>query len=81
MHIIIDKFERGVMHRWILLLLILISFNKLNAQSQSFGFGCLGFVSGYGGYSYQVYKPEGLNGYIAVLNEVNVLPDPVVCQT
>jgi hypothetical protein len=57
------------MLRWILMLLWLTS-SVLYAQSQAFGFGCLGFVSGYGGYSYQVYKPDGLNGYIAVLNDI-----------
>ncbi len=35
---------------------------------QSFGFGCLGFVDGYGGYSYQQYKPDGLNRYVANFN-------------
>jgi hypothetical protein len=57
------------MFRCIFVLLLLLTSNLLYAQSQAFGFGCLGFVSGYGGYSYQIYKPEGLNGYIAVLNE------------
>ena len=28
------------------------------------GFGCLGFVGGYGGYSYQDYNAAGLNEYI-----------------
>jgi len=36
--------------------------------SQSFGFGCLGFPGGFGGYSYQKYKPAGLNDYIKVFN-------------
>jgi len=51
-----------------LFLLIFFPFHKINAQA--FGFGCLGFVSGYGGYSYQVYKPDGLNGYITVFNNM-----------
>lgn len=42
---------------------------QLNAQS--FGFGCLGFVNGYGGFSYQKYKPEGLNNYILVFNNLH----------
>ncbi len=50
-------------------MLLAFTSSVLYAQSQAFGFGCLGFVSGYGGYSYQVYKPDGLNGYIAVLND------------
>ena len=35
---------------------------------QTFGFGCLGFVGGYGGYSYQNYKPGTLNDYIDHFN-------------
>lgn len=38
-------------------------------KAQSFGFGCFGFVSGYGGYSYQRYEPKGLNDYIRVFNQ------------
>ena len=36
--------------------------------AQTFGFGCLGFVGGYGGYSYQNYKPGTLNDYIDHFN-------------
>ena len=39
---------------------------------QSFGFGCLGFVGGFGGYSYQQYNPIGLNRYVFNFNN-----DPV----
>ncbi|MBK7630468.1 MAG: hypothetical protein IPJ23_07185 [Ignavibacteriales bacterium] len=35
---------------------------------QAFGFGCLGFIGGFGGYSYQQYKPDGLNSYVANFN-------------
>ena len=38
---------------------------------QSFGFGCLGFVGGFGGYSYQQYKPDGLNRYVQNFNSRN----------
>ncbi|MCL5029295.1 MAG: hypothetical protein M1480_09805 [Bacteroidetes bacterium] len=41
------------------------------AKSQSFGFGCLGFVGGYGGYSYQAYDPKGLNSYVDNFNSYN----------
>ena len=34
-----------------------------NVQSQTFGFGCLGFVCGYGGFTYQQFDAAGLNGY------------------
>ena len=50
------------------LLFFLIAASAVNAQS--FGFGCLGFVGGYGGYSYQEYKPNGLNNYVDVFNQV-----------
>ncbi len=46
-----------------------ISAIVLNAQS-SFGFGCLGFGGGYGGFSYQQYKPNGLNDYISAFNDI-----------
>ncbi len=39
-------------------------------NAQSFGFGCLGFVGGYGGYSYQQYNPNGLNDYIQSFNSI-----------
>ncbi len=35
---------------------------------QAFGFGCLGFVGGFGGYSYQQYQPDGLNKYVTNFN-------------
>ncbi len=47
--------------------LFLLATAALNAQS--FGFGCLGFVGGYGGYSYQKYDPEGFNEYINSFND------------
>ena len=37
-------------------------------NSQSFGFGCLGFTGGYAGYSHQKYQPDGLNDYIKIFN-------------
>ena len=40
-------------------------------NAQTFGFGCLGFVGGFGGYSYQKYHADGLNSYIADFNNVN----------
>jgi hypothetical protein len=45
----------------------ILFFNSIVA-AQSFGFGCLGLVGGYAGYSYQVYKPTGLNDYIGSFN-------------
>ena len=39
-----------------------------NANAQTFGFGCLGLVGGYGGFSYQQYNSQGLNDYIQSFN-------------
>ncbi|MGB8317364.1 MAG: hypothetical protein WCE54_04520 [Ignavibacteriaceae bacterium] len=51
-----------------ILIAVLLS-TSINAQT--FGFGCLGFVGGFGGYSYQNYKAEGLNNYVAEFNNAN----------
>jgi hypothetical protein len=51
--------------------LILIVYAPVTLKAQTFGFGCLGFVSGFGGYSYQEYKAEGLNNYVKAFNEEN----------
>jgi len=42
-----------------------------NVFSQNFGFGCLGFVGGYGGIVYQKYDAEGLNNFVKYFNESN----------
>lgn len=44
---------------------------------QTFGFGCLGFVGGYGGYSYQKYNPAGLNEYIRFWNSLEYVHSPL----
>jgi hypothetical protein len=41
-----------------------------STYGQAVGFGCLGFVGGFGGYSFQLYNPTGLNDYISVYNQV-----------
>ena len=43
--------------------------SSLNAQT--FGFGCLGFFGGYGGYVYQSFKADGLNQFVSDFNETN----------
>src|ERR1039457_1173938 len=54
---------------WILTSLsLIVMFYSADLRAQSFGFGCLGLVGGYVGYSYQVYKPTGLNTYIQTFN-------------
>jgi len=47
--------------------------------SQTFGFGCLGFFSGYGGAVYQSYNADGLNHFVKYFNETNsnTLDDPL----
>jgi hypothetical protein len=47
------------------LMLLIFSATSL---AQSFGFGCLGFVGGFGGYNYQQYKPDGLNRFVDNFN-------------
>lgn len=49
------------------LITILLTFPGI-IQAQSFGFGCLGFVGGYGGYSYQKYQPDMLNNFVDRFN-------------
>jgi len=51
-------------------LFVLISSNT-NMYPQTFGFGCLGFVGGYGGVVYQSYKADGLNQYVKYFNEMH----------
>jgi len=54
-------------------LLIALSLLLLQGSSicQPFGFGCLGFVGGYGGYDYQKYNATGLNNYVKAFNTDN----------
>jgi len=47
------------------------------AQAQTFGFGCLGFVGGYGGFTYQQYNAAGLNDYLEFFNQLENTIDPV----
>ncbi len=53
----------------IILFLVLTISNQI--LPQSFGFGCLGFVGGFGGYSHQKYQPDGLNQYVLNFNTIN----------
>ena len=43
---------------------------QINSSAQTFGFGCLGFVGGYGGYSYQKFQPGTLNDFIDDFNQI-----------
>lgn len=53
-----------------LLILLFIIFPLSIIQPQSFGFGCLGLVGGYGGFTYQQYQPGLLKDYV---NDFNLL--------
>ena len=54
---------------FVLIIVLMLPFASVKAQS--FGFGCLGFVGGYGGYTYQKYDPKGLNNYVKAFNAAN----------
>ncbi len=60
------------------IVLSVVLFNT-NINSQTFGFGCLGFFGGYGGVAYQSYKADGLNQFVKYFNEMNstTLDDPL----
>ncbi|HSD63433.1 MAG TPA: hypothetical protein VLB50_06525 [Ignavibacteriaceae bacterium] len=47
---------------------LILIFWQSNVPAQTFGFGCLGFVGGYGGYSYQQFQPGSLNDYVENFN-------------
>lgn len=49
---------------------LLILLNS-SVRSQTFGFGCLGFFGGYGGFTYQKYDAAGLNGYVNLFNQLS----------
>ena len=62
-----------------LIVLSVVSFNT-NINSQTFGFGCLGFFSGYGGVVYQSYNAGGLNQFVKYFNNKirpGTLDDPL----
>lgn len=51
------------------ILILLIVGPSVNAQT--FGFGCLGFFGGYGGYTYQSLDASGLNTFVINFNETH----------
>jgi len=57
------------------LLLVFNTYPLLNAQT--FGFGCLGFVGGYGGFVYQEFDASGLNEYITNFNQTEFVNTPI----
>lgn len=62
------------------ILFLIFLFLPITSQvmvAQTFGFGCLGFVGGYGGFVYQNYNPAGLNEYIKDFNRREFVNTPV----
>jgi len=51
--------------KYLLIILAIVTFSKVNAQTC--GFGCLGLSGVYGGYSLQQYEADGLNQYLGML--------------
>lgn len=64
-------------HLKIFLSLFLIILSLKTANAQTFGFGCLGFVGGYGGFSYQDYNPAGFNEYVEYWNSLEFVHSPI----
>ena len=61
----------------LLLIFLFLLFSNQLIVAQTFGFGCLGFVGGYGGFTYQKYNPAGLNEYIREFNNREFVNTPV----
>ena len=55
--------------------LLILTNPKLH--SQTFGFGCLGFVGGYGGFTYQQYDAKGFNEFIKGWNGLEFIHGPM----
>lgn len=53
-----------------LILFVILKFSS-SLEAQSFGFGCLGFVGGFAGFTYQDYVPTGLNEFVTTFNSQN----------
>lgn len=64
------------MLKYFKIIFILINLSTFT-EAQTFGFGCLGFVGGYGGFSYQEFKATGLNEYVNYTNHLENTIHPV----
>ncbi len=51
-----------------IIVIVSLTFTFVTVNAQSFGFGCLGLVGGYGGYNYQQYQPGILETYVNQFN-------------
>jgi hypothetical protein len=63
--------------RFLCIFFIFVFFLPELSTAQNFGFGCLGFVGGYGGFTYQKYNAAGLNEYIRFSNQLENTLEPV----
>ena len=68
--------QKFVMLKHIKIFLIFFSLISIT-RAQTFGFGCLGFVGGYGGFVYQDFNASGLNEYINNFNQAEFVNTPV----
>ena len=66
-----------MLNKFIVLLLFSLLFSNQFSVAQTFGFGCLGFVGGYGGFTYQKYNPSGFNEFIREFNLREFVNTPV----
>jgi hypothetical protein len=66
-----------MLNKFIVLLLFFFLSSNQFIVAQTFGFGCLGFVGGYGGFTYQKYNPAGLNQFIDNHNSLEYTSKPV----
>jgi hypothetical protein len=64
-------------HLKIFFSLLLIILAVKTTKGQTFGFGCLGFVGGYGGFTYQNYDATGLNEHIRQFNQTEYVNTPI----
>lgn len=61
----------------LLIIFLFFPFSSKLIVAQTFGFGCLGFVGGYGGFTYQKFEPLGLNQFIEYHNSLEYTSKPV----
>jgi hypothetical protein len=66
-----------MLNKFIVLILFFLLSSTQFSVAQTFGFGCLGFVGGYGGFTYQKINPAGLNQFIENHNSLEYTSKPV----
>lgn len=66
-----------MLNKLIILFVSIVLFSNQFSVAQTFGFGCLGFVGGYGGFTYQKFEPSGLNQFIEYHNSLEYTSKPV----